>query len=261
MRVPNVLSTMVVFGVFLVAALFGLFPDAKAQFPYDYTFGAVSVPQVQESLVWLGQYAGPIDGESGPSTISAIKQFQQSIGQFPSGNLSPDDLKNLLSQANQVKQSYSFARIHDDFTGVTLGLPTALVTRRERKPYGSDYTSADARTRISVRYFRTDTQLPAIQRAVLESLSFSKVSYSVVHDSWFVVAGETATQRYYIRYHSNGQAIAGFMAIYPVDFAPTFAIPLAMTSFTLQSFATQPDRHYSQKLPRPYYLSVPTLPG
>ena len=57
---------------------------------------------VQQRLMELGLYGGPIDGDFGPGTRSAIAQWQQSHGAQPTGALGPAQLAALQAESAPV---------------------------------------------------------------------------------------------------------------------------------------------------------------
>jgi Putative peptidoglycan binding domain len=57
---------------------------------------------VQQRLMELGLYGGPIDGDFGPGTRSAIAQWQQSHGAQPTGALGPLELATLQAESAPV---------------------------------------------------------------------------------------------------------------------------------------------------------------
>jgi peptidoglycan hydrolase-like protein with peptidoglycan-binding domain len=53
--------------------------------------------QVQEALHRLGYYDGPVDGVFGPLTRTAIRRFQESIGEKNTGRLTAAEASRLVS--------------------------------------------------------------------------------------------------------------------------------------------------------------------
>jgi peptidoglycan hydrolase-like protein with peptidoglycan-binding domain len=52
--------------------------------------------RVQEALQKQGFYDGPISGDFGPRTRSAIRDFQRHIGSQPTGHLSAEETEHLV---------------------------------------------------------------------------------------------------------------------------------------------------------------------
>jgi peptidoglycan hydrolase-like protein with peptidoglycan-binding domain len=53
--------------------------------------------QVQEALHRLGYYDGPVDGVFGPLTRTAIRRFQESIGEKNTGRLTAAEASRLVT--------------------------------------------------------------------------------------------------------------------------------------------------------------------
>jgi peptidoglycan hydrolase-like protein with peptidoglycan-binding domain len=53
--------------------------------------------RAQEALQKLGYYNGPISGDFGPLTRSAIRDFQRHIGAQPTGHLNVEEADRLLT--------------------------------------------------------------------------------------------------------------------------------------------------------------------
>jgi peptidoglycan hydrolase-like protein with peptidoglycan-binding domain len=62
------------------------------------------VQSVQQALKQKGYDAGTVDGQWGPNTREALRQFQQSQGITPSGNLDEQTLSALGVDQNQAAQ-------------------------------------------------------------------------------------------------------------------------------------------------------------
>jgi integrase len=106
---------------------------------------------IQEALVWHGYYAGPLDGELGEGTVSAIVKFQQARGGIATGHLSQAELIELLRRKARVIQRTNFRVELDSDTGIVAGIPRALLTGPFSKSSGSDYLAADGTAQISLR--------------------------------------------------------------------------------------------------------------
>ncbi|OWK26536.1 hypothetical protein AJ87_05525 [Rhizobium yanglingense] len=57
-----------------------------------------AIRNIQAILNNNGFDAGPADGEMGAKTTAAIKSFQKSVGQEPSGRINDDTVKALLER-------------------------------------------------------------------------------------------------------------------------------------------------------------------
>jgi peptidoglycan hydrolase-like protein with peptidoglycan-binding domain len=53
--------------------------------------------RVQEALHRLGYYNGPVGGDFGPLTRSAIRDYQRNIGSQPTGHLNASEADRLVT--------------------------------------------------------------------------------------------------------------------------------------------------------------------
>ena len=73
----------------------------KEKFGLDFDFEKVSVRQIQSALRNAGFNPGTIDGNLGPMTKRAIKEFQMSKGLIQNGEIDTKTLKKLTSRFAQ----------------------------------------------------------------------------------------------------------------------------------------------------------------
>lgn len=88
-----------------------LTPEATARLDQ-----VVQLHMIQAALGFLGFYDGEFDGKSGPKTLRAISEFQDSIGAVPTGRLQPPQIVQLVAKA---------AEAGDPFSENTLGMMLA----------------------------------------------------------------------------------------------------------------------------------------
>lgn len=203
---------------------------------------------IQEALIWTGYYHGPLDGELGLGTVSAIRRFQARLNQPGTGTLTALQWINLSRQATKARSDAGFSQTVDPETGIGIGIPKAFTQSRRIASYGSDYTSTSGDVLIAVRRYRIEENPVADFTSLLGTLTNSKVEYKVQRDSWFVIGGSAADKKYYIRFHWQERGFSGFYSIYDQRIADQFAIPLSMISFTLAPFAAAPHLNASAPL-------------
>jgi serine protease Do len=71
---------------------------------------------LQESLVWVGFYVGPLDGQLGPASLSAIQNFQRSINHPATGALSTEETQFLIQRAAERRNESGFKYVRDGTT-------------------------------------------------------------------------------------------------------------------------------------------------
>jgi hypothetical protein len=70
---------------------YGYYPYGYYPGYYDYGYSGSDYrqasAQIQQALAQMGYYSGPIDGQIGPSTLVAVRQFQHDRGLVVTGQL------------------------------------------------------------------------------------------------------------------------------------------------------------------------------
>lgn len=69
---------------------------------------AADIRSVQRALAWLGIYPGPIDGAKGPATTQAIKHFQTTHQDLPTGSLTAAERSRLLNEARLIALYFEY---------------------------------------------------------------------------------------------------------------------------------------------------------
>jgi outer membrane protein OmpA-like peptidoglycan-associated protein len=191
--------------------------------------------QIQEWLVWEGLYAGPLDGQLGLGTISAIKRFQKGIEQPDDGRLSILQRNALKERALKQMHDVGYVMVSDPGSGLRLGVPGAILEIREFGKFGINYFSKSSAIRLSLRAFQHQEEITQIYELYRRALDGSNIEYTTIRPDWFVFAGDLSSRKFYIRFHQRGGVLAGFFAIYNKNNLD-FRIPLTMMSLSLQPF-------------------------
>ncbi|WP_051927441.1 serine protease [Ruegeria halocynthiae] len=96
----------------------GLAPVARAD---------QNVVSAQLDLSWIGLYDGRLDGLNRAGLNQAIRQFQSSLGNVPTGRLSPEERRTLSQRADVSRAGYRFRKQDIDWLGMSAVLPSALM--------------------------------------------------------------------------------------------------------------------------------------
>jgi peptidoglycan hydrolase-like protein with peptidoglycan-binding domain len=199
-----------------------------------------NVQKIQEALVWIGYYEGPIDGSAGPGTQSAAKKFQRELSKPETGTLDDSQAAVLAQRAQSAILATGYRPMLDSRSGVRIGIPLLLASQKKNANAGTDYISSDGRIQIGLRVFRTNQEFSAVFNQLKEkSVSSSQLAYSTSRSNWFVLAGESATKKYYVRYHANRDLIAGFFSIHDKSLPKETNGPL-VSAITIMSLTMQP---------------------
>ncbi len=225
-----------IFAILVVAVQLGAFTTAGI------AVADPNIQQIQEGLVWTGYYEGPVDGSLGAGTQTAIKRFQHDIGKPETGSLDDPQAATLAQRAQILIQQTGYRPLLDARSGIRTGMPLGLVSQRRSVAGGSDYTSPDGKMQIGLRVFRAGADAAALFGELKGRLeSSSTTTYSVGRSTWFVLAGQSDSRKYYLRYNTGGGLIAGFFSVHdnslPHETSGAYVAAVTMMSLTMQTFA------------------------
>jgi hypothetical protein len=186
-----------------------------------------SVSLIQEMLIWTGFYDGFITGTMTDRTSRAVRKFQASINSAPTGELDERELKNLIALGNQKKNAVGFAQEFDAKTGITLGLPTKLLSGTKRTTWGTNWVSNDDTIDVDTLLITDGRSLDDFYEK-LKSQKGRVITYYYPQPHSFVLAGRNADGKsFYVRAISENGQIQGFSAVYSADLFP---VVIAMSS-------------------------------
>lgn len=226
--------------VFKVPALIGMtailacLGAAQAQQPADPRLTAATqayaaLPEaerkaIQADLIWTGHLNSAATGNFGALTFRAVNGFKAGRGQ-PDGQLTPPERQELARLAKTARDAAGFAVITDQPTGVRIGIPQKILPKREATPTGgSRWQSADGKITLDVSGGPATEPLQAIfERAIAVNPNIQrKVTYKLLQPSFFVVAGETPTGKFFRRQALGPSGLRGFSVGYDKGVSATF---------------------------------------
>jgi peptidoglycan hydrolase-like protein with peptidoglycan-binding domain len=166
---------------------------------------------IQDALVWAGDYQGSVDGAFGKLTFDGILAFELKNKLAADGILDDKERAALLAAAAKQRSASDFKTVVDQRTGIRFGLPGALGTGKPALA-GAQYQSADGKLTLATEAFQPGEADLAGLYEKLKTLPDPgrKVTYSVLRTDWFVVAGETATRRFYTRFGTGPDGLRGY---------------------------------------------------
>lgn len=213
---------------------------------------------LQDNLIWTGHYSGMADGAFGRQTFEAIAALQLSEMKAVTGILTPQDRRNLQAAAQKAKDLAGFAIVTDSRSGVRIGVPTRLLPKQSVNPNGgSRWQSADGKITLDTRTAPADTSLQSLYERNLSLKAPGRmVTYKVLRPDFFVIAGETPTGKFYMRFSSGGPGIRGFSVGYDKALASQFdrmvvAIANSFTAFPDAPTAPIPVAQQPMRSPAP----------
>lgn len=225
--------------VFKVPALIGIAAvltclGAQAQQPADPRLAAATqsfsaLPEaerkaIQSDLIWTGHLNSAATGNFGALTFRAVNSFKAGRGE-PNGQLTPAERQELARLAKTARDAAGFAVITDQPTGVRIGIPQKVLPKREATAAGgSRWQSGDGKITLDVSAGPATEPLQAIfERAIAVNPNIQrKVTYKLLQPSFFVVAGETPTGKFFRRQALGPSGLRGFSVGYDKGVSATF---------------------------------------
>lgn len=177
---------------------------------------------LQDALIWTGFYNGVADGAFGRATFDAISAYQQSRRRAPSGVLNPAERGELQTIAQRGRNAAGFTILDDARTGARIGIPKASLPERDANASGGTrWQSADDKVTLDTRTAPPDATLQSLYDRNLAIQAAGRViTYKVLRPNFLVIAGETATGKFYTRFDSGVSGIRGFSIGYDKALAP-----------------------------------------
>lgn len=170
---------------------------------------------IQDALVWTGDYNAVTAGTFGRRTFEGIAAWQKRVRAEPTGILSAPQRGALDAAGEAAREAARFKVQADGGSGVVIGVPEKLLSKRSSQPGGARWQSADGRVTLDTKSFKqNETDLDALFERVTATGPDRKITYKLKKPDFLVVTGETATGRFYIRYASGIAGIRGFTVGY-----------------------------------------------
>jgi S1-C subfamily serine protease len=235
----------------------GILRDAIAM---EESWGVAERQDVQDALIWSGDYSGRLDGDFGPGTRGAIEAFQARNGFWATGHLTSEGLAALHRErrARIAEAGFEIRRL--SALGVTIGIPETLLGAPESKDFGLDFVSPDASGLPSLTIYSgpvyTAREFQAFYDDAVARDVFDRDVYQVFRGDWLVFTGMTGdgTKQYsYMRNTPYG--IRGFAFFYDAGDADRFdRIMVAMFNSLTAFEAAGPDGVVSGDNTAPRFL-------
>jgi len=226
-------------------------PQVWAQVPEDF-WGApairsspsgesMSIEEQQTMLLWTGFYYGSIDGASSNELEDAIRRFQSSLGDNPSGILNRLQSEKLGRRAERAQAQADFQVVRDEWTGVSAMLPMGYLSRPALEKAEKDQTtvafSAKGSSDFSVKFIRIEN-FKASSRQVYDYLitKFKKDKKNVkvtgrVKGNYFSISYIRERLAVVRIYQFKNQEARGVLLSYPASRSNIFA-PVQVTIFS-----------------------------
>ena len=181
--------------------------------------------EIQDALVWTGDYNGAVDGSFGRQTRDAIAAYQRRVKLSPTGILDAKAAAELLSAAAKARSAAGFALVDDARTGLRIGIPEKLLPKRDVNSNGGGrWQSADERITLDTRSLKPGeaTLQSLYDRNLAIQTPGRRVTYKLMRPDFFVISGETPTGKFYSRYATENDEIRSFSIGYDKALAADF---------------------------------------
>ncbi len=184
---------------------------------------------IQEALIFVGGYNTWVDGDFGPITRRSIRNFQSDFGFPPTGYLDDTQVLTLFSLRENHYSDYGLMLQNDPASYTSFELPSNLINSSIQNEFGgTDFISDDYPILIQT------LKLYATNRSDLQSWydemilhPQTLVTYSVLHDLWFVVSGIQGDIIFYQRFHLHQGYIRGIKILWHANVHEEM-MPIAM---------------------------------
>lgn len=197
---------------------------------------------IQTDLIWTGHLNSAASGGYGPLTFRAVNAFKAGKG-APDGLLTPAERRVLAQQGQAARDAAGFRIVSDERTGIRLGVPQAVLPKREALPTGSRWQSADGKVTLDV----TTTPMAEPLEAIFERATVAnpnnpgrKITYKLLRPDFFVITGETPTGKFYRRLAAGPQGLRGFSIGYDKALAPGLDKLVIAIASSFEPFPTGP---------------------
>ncbi|KMO28911.1 peptidoglycan-binding domain-containing protein, partial [Methylobacterium aquaticum] len=170
---------------------------------------------VQDALVWAGNYTSVVTGTFGRRTYEAIGAWQTMSGTAATGILDEPARAALLAAGEAARRAARFTVAPDAATGVVIGVPERLLSKRSRLSGGTRWQSPDGRITLDTKASPPgESDLDALFAQNSAATPDRKVTYSLKRPDFTVVTGETTAGKFYIRHAAGPAGIRGFTLAY-----------------------------------------------
>ena len=208
---------------------------------------------LQEALIWTGDYKGGF----GRGTRDAINAYAKRANLPTDGTLDQKARAALTAAGAKARDGTAFKVVNDAKSGVAIGLPTKILTKKTDLPNGARFASNDGAATLDVfQAPDTGSDLTSLYDRLRTDAPNRKVTYKIARPDFFVVSGEAAGKNFYTRVArgtgANGSGVLrGYTLSYPASAKASFDIYSIAVASSFSPFATAAIATTSAAPPRP----------
>ena len=173
--------------------------------------------ELQVALQWAGFYDAAIDGAFGRGTRAAMEAWQGANNHEPTGVLTTGQRAELLAAYNAVLDGMGMARVQDDAAGISIEMPTGVVSFAEYEPPFARYgPKGDLPAQVLLISQPGDQARLNGLYEILQTLEVVPVEGERTRDGRrFVIEGANDEIRSFTRVTLANGLIKGFMLVWP----------------------------------------------
>jgi serine protease Do len=165
---------------------------------------------LQTRLAWSGDYQGTFDGEVGPQTLRAVRDFQARHGMVADGVMDERFLRALITASDKTRDAVGFTFADDTATGARVALPGALVEPAGDTEIGRMWRSADSRIEIETVRFNDGHTLDRVFDVLSANGPDRRVATAERKGDGFTIRGIEEGRDFLIRFQGRGTDLRGF---------------------------------------------------
>jgi S1-C subfamily serine protease len=201
---------------------------------------------VQFCLMFTDDYVALADGLFGRRTYEALVRFQNRNGLFPDGALDGDEFALLVAQAAELFSVVGFSFENDARTGLTIGVPLALLPFTSATERGTRWASGDGSVELeTIRMPFYEVPFEELYERLTVEKSSRDITYSTIKSDFFVVSGFNRGKLFYSRFQRAAYDSRGFSLAWSPQYDSVFSrLSIAISN----SLAIEIDRY---ELPQP----------
>lgn len=200
--------------------------------------------QLQIALEWFGFYRSGIDGAFGPGTRASMQAWQIDRGFEGTSILTTSQRAQLLDEYRGELAALGMQRVIDTRAGIEIDLPTAMVSFSEYNFPFAQYAPVDD-SGVQVLLISqpgNQTTLFGLYE-IMQTLTIIPLEGERRRErNGFLLTGQSETSRAYAEARIVGNAIKGFVLVWPPerDAQMDRVLPLMQQSFTPTAGALDP---------------------
>lgn len=219
-----------------------------------------NIMAIQESLIWTGDYDGPVDGALGSKTRAAFAAFQKREGLPVTSRVNTAAVKKLAEVSAAAKREAGWRLTIDGKRAIVLWIPGTLLPKEEDGADGRAFSSENGDTRLAL--FAVNESLADLRKTA-RAMSGRRIDDEKSDKASFTAAGEDNGQGFF-EFTTGSKTAKGFRLTFPPQDAERMRrIGAAMAEAFVANPGDAPPKKAARVLPSfigAYRLDEPQRP-